>query len=208
MKNETAISNEEIIAALLNSGTIKAAAASVGLSERAMYDRMSDHEFKGQYLEAKADILRAAVCTINESLNGAIETIAEINKIRASRIWSGEEKKTELEQIAYDQLIYSYAEFIMTDVLGKQYGAGDLIYENGHIYQKLNMETLVFKEGRICQEVDMTTIVENAISPACELATTNINIIHVIKQCFTFFDAYWDEEERKFTRKTQEGATM
>lgn len=78
MKNETAISNEEIIAALLNSGTIKAAAASVGLSERAMYDRMSDHEFKGQYLEAKADILRAAVCNINESLNGAIETIAEI----------------------------------------------------------------------------------------------------------------------------------
>ena len=78
MKNETAISNEEIIAALLNSGTIKAAGAAVGLSERAMYDRMSDYEFKGQYLEAKADILRAAVCAINDNLGGAIKTIAAI----------------------------------------------------------------------------------------------------------------------------------
>ena len=78
MKNETAISNEEIIAALLNNGTIKAAGAAVGLSERAMYDRMSDYEFKGQYLEAKADILRSAVVALNENIGGAINVIADI----------------------------------------------------------------------------------------------------------------------------------
>ena len=41
MTKEKAVSDEQIIAALLQHGTIKAAAAAVNLSERALYDRMN-----------------------------------------------------------------------------------------------------------------------------------------------------------------------
>ena len=46
MAKSKAISDEQLIAALLANGTIKAAAAAVGLSERAVYDRMNDGDFK------------------------------------------------------------------------------------------------------------------------------------------------------------------
>lgn len=77
-RNETAISDEEIIAALLTSGTIKAAAAQAGLSQRAIYDRMTDREFNAKYSAAKSDIMREAVNRINDKLTKAIDTIAEI----------------------------------------------------------------------------------------------------------------------------------
>lgn len=78
MINNTAISNEEIIAALLSNGTIKEAAAAVNMSERSIYDRMKDREFYSLYLEVKADILREAVSNLNEHINNAIETILDI----------------------------------------------------------------------------------------------------------------------------------
>ena len=76
--NNNAISNEEIITALLESGTIKEAAALVGLSSRAIYDRMNDGEFQALYKRAKADILRASVVAINEYIGESIRTIAQI----------------------------------------------------------------------------------------------------------------------------------
>ena len=72
------VSDEKIIAALLNSGTIKEAAAAVKLSERAIYDRMNTGEFKALYQEAKAEIVRAAVFSINSKMQQAIETIADV----------------------------------------------------------------------------------------------------------------------------------
>lgn len=47
MSKTKTISDEAIIAALLDHGTIRAAAEAVGLSERTIYDRMSDGEFSG-----------------------------------------------------------------------------------------------------------------------------------------------------------------
>ena len=73
-----AITNEEIIAALLSRRTIKEAAAAVGLSERAVYDRMNGPEFKLQYQEARADLVRAAVVSLQEHLQAAIDTVADI----------------------------------------------------------------------------------------------------------------------------------
>ena len=49
-----AISDEQIIAALLDHGTIRAAAGAVGISERALYDRMNKGEFQALYKAAKA----------------------------------------------------------------------------------------------------------------------------------------------------------
>lgn len=73
-----AISNEEIIAALLQHGTIKDAAAAAGTTPRTIYDRMNDREFRAEYMEAKNDIIRKAVFTINEKLSAAIDAVAEI----------------------------------------------------------------------------------------------------------------------------------
>lgn len=73
-----AASDEQIIAALMTGGTIKAAAAAVGMSERAVYDRMNRGEFQALYKSAKADIVRAATISINSRLQDAIDTVAGI----------------------------------------------------------------------------------------------------------------------------------
>lgn len=73
-----AVSNEEIIAALIQNGTIKEAAAAAGITPRTIYDRMQDKEFKAEYIEAKSEIIRKAVFMINTKLAEAIETTAAI----------------------------------------------------------------------------------------------------------------------------------
>lgn len=73
-----AVSDEQIIAALLQHGTLKAAAAAVGISDRALYDRMNAGEFQALYKAAKADIIRAAVMNLNRQLQAAIDTTVEI----------------------------------------------------------------------------------------------------------------------------------
>ena len=77
-QNTKTVSNEEIIAALLQHGTMKDAAAAAGTTPRTIYDRMNDREFRAEYMEAKNDIIRKAVFTINEKLSAAIDAVAEI----------------------------------------------------------------------------------------------------------------------------------
>lgn len=62
----------------MNSSTIAQAAQAVNLSQRAIYDRMGDSEFKAQYKAAKAAILRGAVNSISSRIAEAIETTAAI----------------------------------------------------------------------------------------------------------------------------------
>ena len=70
--------DEEIIAALLANGTVRAAAAAVGMSERAIYDRMNHGDFQELYKAAKADIVRGAVFKLNEQVQAAIDTVAAV----------------------------------------------------------------------------------------------------------------------------------
>ena len=77
-KNQTAVSDEEIVAALLNSGSIAQAAQLTGLSPRTLYDRMGNREFKAAYSAAKSDLVREAVLTMNRSLSAAVGVISEI----------------------------------------------------------------------------------------------------------------------------------
>ena len=72
------ISNARIIAALMQESTIKEAAAAAGISPRALYDRMQEREFRAEYADAKADIIRAAVNSLTERLTAAVDTIAAI----------------------------------------------------------------------------------------------------------------------------------
>ncbi len=74
----TAVSDEQLIAALLNNGTISAAAAAVGLSARAVYDRMRGGDFQALYKAAKADLVRTAVFNLNRQLQAAIDTVVAV----------------------------------------------------------------------------------------------------------------------------------
>lgn len=76
--NEKAVSNEAIIAALLQNGTIKEAAAAAGTTPRTIYDRMRDRDFRAAYSDAKTDLMRRAVISINEKLAAAIDTVSDI----------------------------------------------------------------------------------------------------------------------------------
>ncbi len=78
MAKNKAISDEEIIAAILQHGTLKEAAQAVGITPRAIYDRMEDRDFRSLYMNAKDDIIRGAVFSINQKLGQAVETVAEI----------------------------------------------------------------------------------------------------------------------------------
>lgn len=77
-KNETAVSDEQIIAALIANSSIQAAAEACGISARAIYDRMGYRDFKAMYSAARADIIRAAVVDMNSRLSEATETIFSI----------------------------------------------------------------------------------------------------------------------------------
>lgn len=70
--------NETIIAALIEHGTIRAAATAAGVTPRTIYSRMKKREFRAAYMEAKNDILRTAVFEMNRKLSAAIITIGEI----------------------------------------------------------------------------------------------------------------------------------
>lgn len=74
----TAVSDAEIVAALLQHGTVKQAAQAVGIAPRTLYDRMKEKEFRGLYAAAKNDIFRSAVFNINAKLSNAIEAVADI----------------------------------------------------------------------------------------------------------------------------------
>jgi len=78
MAKQKIISDEQIIAALLSNGTIKAAAAAVGISERSIYDRMNEGEFIALYKSAKADLIRGAVVNLNNQIQAAVETVVEV----------------------------------------------------------------------------------------------------------------------------------
>ena len=72
------VSDEKIIAALLQHGTIKEAAKAAGVSVRTIYDRMQDMKFSSDYMEANNEVLRKAVNNISNHIAAAINTVAEI----------------------------------------------------------------------------------------------------------------------------------
>lgn len=78
MANQKTVSNEEIIAALLTHGTVKAAALAVGTSPRTIYDRLQENEFRELYAGAKADILREALAKTQRNLTAAIDTLNDV----------------------------------------------------------------------------------------------------------------------------------
>ena len=75
---QSALSDEQIIAAILSHGTFIEAAKALNVSTRTLYDRMACKDFKALYHGAKTDIVRGAVLKINRKLTEAIDTVSEI----------------------------------------------------------------------------------------------------------------------------------
>lgn len=78
MARTKAISNEAIIAALLQHGTVREAAQAAGTTARTIYDRMQSQEFNAEYTAAKNDVLRQALLSVNGKLGTAIDEVAAI----------------------------------------------------------------------------------------------------------------------------------
>lgn len=72
------VTDEQIISALLNNRTMKEAAQSIGLTERTVYSRMQEDDFKVLYKAVKADVIRGSVFSINQQLGAALDTVVEI----------------------------------------------------------------------------------------------------------------------------------
>lgn len=72
------VTNEELCSALITHGTIREAAGILNVSERTIYNMMSDNEFKQMYEYAQADILSNSVRTCQSKVTEAIECIADI----------------------------------------------------------------------------------------------------------------------------------
>ena len=78
MARTKAISNEEIIAALLQHGTVREAAKAAGVTARTIYDRMQTQEFTAEYSAAKNEVIRKALYSVNDKLAAAIDEVAAI----------------------------------------------------------------------------------------------------------------------------------
>lgn len=78
MSNTKVVSNEQIVAALLSSGTIREAAEDLSISERTIYDRMKDGDFQLLYKSAKADLLRSVVFELQNQMTSAVVAITQI----------------------------------------------------------------------------------------------------------------------------------
>lgn len=77
-RNQTATSDEEIIAALMNSGSIQQAAEALQIAPRTIYDRMGTRDFKAAYSAVKADVIRQAVLTLQRNVSAAVATIVSV----------------------------------------------------------------------------------------------------------------------------------
>lgn len=70
--------NERVIAALLTSPNIRAAAEACGLSERRIYARLKDPAFCEQYDKARHDLLDHATAKLQGQLGEAFDVMIEI----------------------------------------------------------------------------------------------------------------------------------
>lgn len=72
------ISNEIIIIALLEQGSIRAAASALGIGEATIYKRMKNETFMQQYKEAKAECIKAATTRLQRISLLAANTLESI----------------------------------------------------------------------------------------------------------------------------------
>lgn len=76
MKNN----DEKILSALIATKTISAAAVAAGVSERTIYSRLADDDFRAEYERRKNMTLDAACKALQEAMTDAVDVLTEIMK--------------------------------------------------------------------------------------------------------------------------------
>ena len=79
------VSNEELCSALLTHGTVKDTAKALMITERTVYNMMSDREFKQLYQYAQADILNKCVSECQDLMLEAVNVMAEIMRDKKTK---------------------------------------------------------------------------------------------------------------------------
>lgn len=86
MKNN----DEKILSALIATKTISAAAAAAGVSERTVYSRLADDDFRAEYERRQSMTLDAACKALQEAMTDAVNVFTSImrdaDKSQAARI--------------------------------------------------------------------------------------------------------------------------
>lgn len=77
-EREKTPSNAVIVAAIIEAGTVSAAAEKLGITPETIYSRRKEPDFRSCYADAKAELLRAAVMNANRRLSEAVNTVVEI----------------------------------------------------------------------------------------------------------------------------------
>ena len=95
------LSDEQIVAAILQCGTVKAAALHLGISEKTLCARMSKDSYIDLYNATVSGILRHAANSMLEKIDTATETTIAIMKDKNT------DSKTRLQAA---QTIYAYAD--------------------------------------------------------------------------------------------------
>ena len=72
------INDQQILAALIASGSIRAAAKSAGVAESTIRNRMADPDFRAKYDAMRGELLQEAAQGLTARLESATATMAEI----------------------------------------------------------------------------------------------------------------------------------
>lgn len=74
----TKIDDERILAALIASGSIRAAAKAAGIAEGTIRNRLTDPDFRKKYDDLRGDLLQEATAGMTTRLQAATDTMAAI----------------------------------------------------------------------------------------------------------------------------------
>ena len=74
----TKIDDERILAALIASGSIRAAAKAAGIAEGTIRNRLTDPDFRKKYDDLRGDLLQEATAGMTTRLKAATDTLAAI----------------------------------------------------------------------------------------------------------------------------------
>lgn len=78
MATKKRLTDEVIIAALVQAGSIKEAAKMLHCVPRTLYERMKSPDFKEMYTQAKAELIKTATAKLQGAIAGSVDTLIEI----------------------------------------------------------------------------------------------------------------------------------
>lgn len=73
-----ATNDEQILAALISAGSVRAAAQLAGVSEGTVRNRLADRDFRQKYDQMRGDLLQAASAGLLAKLDSATATLAAL----------------------------------------------------------------------------------------------------------------------------------